>query len=82
MMDLHAGVFDRFVRYQIITANFSDRTPARQHAELLACALARDANRAKSVLTAHVADCIANTAAYWPRQPGRANRPHTGSNVG
>jgi GntR family transcriptional regulator, carbon starvation induced regulator len=68
MMEMHADVFDRFVRYQIISADFSDQTPARQHAEMLECALTRDVERAKSLLAAHVADCIRHTATRWPRR--------------
>ena len=67
MMETHADIFDRFVRYQIISADFSDQTPARQHVELLECALARDAKRAKSILKAHVSDCIKHTSHHWPR---------------
>ena len=41
LMDLHAAVFDRYFRYQMIALNYRGEEPARQHQALLECALAQ-----------------------------------------
>ena len=63
LLDTHAAVFDRYFRYQILSLNFRGDEPAHQHRQLLDCALARDAARAKSILIAHVNGCIAHALA-------------------
>lgn len=63
LLDTHAAVFDRYFRYQILSLNFRGDEPAHQHRQLLDCALARDAARAKSILVAHVNGCIAHALA-------------------
>jgi DNA-binding GntR family transcriptional regulator len=63
LMESHAGVFDRYFRYQMIALNYRGEEPAHQHRSLLDCALARDAARAKSVLLAHVSGCVEHALA-------------------
>lgn len=63
LMEAHAAVFDKYFRYQMIALNYRGEEPARQHRELLDCALARDAAKAKSVLVAHVGGCVAHALA-------------------
>jgi GntR family carbon starvation induced transcriptional regulator len=63
MMDAHAGVFDRYFRYQMIALNYRGEEPAHQHEALLDCALKRDAMRAKSILRAHLAGCVEHALA-------------------
>jgi DNA-binding GntR family transcriptional regulator len=63
LMEAHAAVFDKYFRYQMIALNYRGDEPARQHQALLACALARDAVRAKSVLVDHVTGCVAHALA-------------------
>jgi len=63
LLDTHAAVFDRYFRYQILSLNFRGDEPAHQHRQLLDCALARDAARAKSILIAHINGCIAHALA-------------------
>jgi GntR family carbon starvation induced transcriptional regulator len=58
LMDAHAGVFDRYFRYQMIALNYRGEEPAHQHRTLLDCALARDAAKARTVLAAHLAGCV------------------------
>jgi len=66
LMETHAAVFDRYFRYQMITFQFRDEAPVRQHRELLDCALSCDAVRAKAILKEHVGDCVQHTIAHWP----------------
>ena len=63
LMDLHASVFDRYFRYQMIALNYRGEEPARQHQALLECALAHDIARAKSILLDHVNGCVAHALA-------------------
>jgi GntR family carbon starvation induced transcriptional regulator len=63
LLEIHASVFDRYFRYQLLALNYRGEEPARQHRELLECALKRDAARAKSVLTAHVTACVEHALA-------------------
>ncbi len=50
----HAAVFDKYLRYQMIALSYRGDVASREHAELLDCALRRDAARACKVLTRHV----------------------------
>jgi DNA-binding GntR family transcriptional regulator len=55
MMETHASVFDKYLRYQIIALNFRGDVGIREHGILLDCALARDARKACDVLAVHIA---------------------------
>lgn len=66
LMEAHSAAFDRYFRYQMITFQFRDDGPVRQHQELLNCALKADAARAKAILKEHVGDCVQHTIAHWP----------------
>jgi DNA-binding GntR family transcriptional regulator len=59
LMDLHAGVYDRYLRYLLITVVFRGEATSQEHQLLLACALNRDAAEATTILTRHVNECVA-----------------------
>ncbi len=61
LLDLYGGVFDQYLRYQMIAVVFRGGIAAAEHKNLLECALARDAERACAVLTQHVDGCVAHT---------------------
>lgn len=63
LIDNHAAVFDKYLRYQMIALSYRGAIAADEHAELLACALARDAARACEVLTRHVAGGVEHALA-------------------
>jgi DNA-binding GntR family transcriptional regulator len=63
LLDLFAGVFDQYLRYQMAAVVFRGELAVREHAELLSCALARDARAACEILRAHVEGCLAHTLA-------------------
>jgi DNA-binding GntR family transcriptional regulator len=63
LLDLYAGVFDQYLRYQMAAVVFRGEIAAREHAELLRVALARDAGSACEVLRQHVEGCVAHTLA-------------------
>jgi DNA-binding GntR family transcriptional regulator len=62
-MGTYAAVFDKYFRYQMIALNYRGEEPARQHQDLLDCALTRDAVRAKAVLVEHVTGCVVHALA-------------------
>jgi DNA-binding GntR family transcriptional regulator len=54
LMETHAGVFDKYLRYQMIALSYRGDIAAREHKMLLDCALKRDAQKAQRVLADHV----------------------------
>lgn len=54
LMDLHGQLFDKYLRYQILTLAFRGKPGAVEHAELLEAAFARDVKRAKEILSIHI----------------------------
>jgi DNA-binding GntR family transcriptional regulator len=61
LLDLYGGVFDQYLRYQMVAVVFRGEIAAKEHKVLLDCALARDAEKACAVLTQHVNGCVAYT---------------------
>lgn len=54
LIDTHAAVFDKYLRYQMIALSYRGEIASREHADLLDCALRRDSAQACEVLTRHV----------------------------
>jgi DNA-binding GntR family transcriptional regulator len=54
LMETHATVFDKYLRYQMIALGFRSGIAAREHKLLLDFALRRDTAKAQDVLCAHV----------------------------
>ena len=65
LLDAHAAVFDKYVRYLMIAVIFRDVAPS-EHQKLLECALKRDAKGAQTILSTHIMDCVAYTLANAP----------------
>ena len=63
LMDTHAAVFDKYLRYQMIALSFRGDIAAREHKTLLDCALARDAATARTTLERHVAGGVEHALA-------------------
>jgi DNA-binding GntR family transcriptional regulator len=81
LLDAHAAVFDKYVRYLMIAVIFRDVAPS-EHQKLLECALKRDAKGAQAILSTHIMDCVAYTLANAPehllgirRAVGKRRRP-------
>ena len=55
LIDNHAAVFDKYLRYQMIALSYRGKIAEDEHALLLEYAIRRDAVRACEVLTRHVA---------------------------
>lgn len=77
LLETFAAAYDRYLRYQMVGVVFRGAVAAGQHAALLAAALARDADRACTVLEAHVGGCVAHVAETGALAPftGRGARP-------
>jgi DNA-binding GntR family transcriptional regulator len=63
LIDTHAAVFDKYLRYQMIALSYRGDVAAREHALLLECAIRRDAKRAAEVLKLHVAGGVEHALA-------------------
>lgn len=61
LLDLYRGVFDQYLRYQMVAVVFRGEIAAEEHRMLLDCALRRDAEEACRILTRHVNECVAYT---------------------
>jgi DNA-binding GntR family transcriptional regulator len=58
LMDTHASIYDRYLRYQMIAVVFRGEIAAREHQGLLESALARDSKRAQDILVSHIQGCV------------------------
>lgn len=54
LMETHAAVFDKYLRYQMIALSFRGDIAAREHRMLFECALERDAKTAREILAVHI----------------------------
>lgn len=63
LMETHAAIFDKYLRYQMIALSFRGDIAAKEHKGLLDAALERDVNTAKAVLTRHVEGGVAHALA-------------------
>lgn len=68
LLQAHANVFDRYLRYLMVAACFRGEVAALEHRRLRDSALARDAETAAAVLREHVAGCVSHVIATtsWP----------------
>jgi DNA-binding GntR family transcriptional regulator len=58
LLETHALIYDRYLRYQMVAAVYRGDVAAAEHRRLLDCALKRDWKRAQGTLTKHVQDCV------------------------
>lgn len=61
LLDLFAGVYDQYLRYQIVAVVFRGKVAADEHRGLRDAALRRDAKRACDILRRHIDGCVAHT---------------------
>lgn len=61
LLDLFAGVYDQYLRYQIVAVVFRGKVAADEHRLLRDAALKRDAKRAGDILRRHIDGCVAHT---------------------
>jgi DNA-binding GntR family transcriptional regulator len=58
LLEIHGPVYDKYLRYQMVAGIFRGEIAAREHKQLLDCALTRDAATAQEVLTIHINACV------------------------
>lgn len=65
LMSAHRAVFDKYLRYQMISLTFRGEKAAREHQMLLEAALARQATKAQEILRIHVAGGVEHSLANY-----------------
>jgi DNA-binding GntR family transcriptional regulator len=80
LLDAHAAVFDKYIRYLMIAVIFREAA-VLEHQKLLECALKRDSKTAQVILSTHIMDCVAYTLSNTKtnllgvrRGPGKRSR--------
>jgi DNA-binding GntR family transcriptional regulator len=58
LLDTHALIYDRYLRYQMLAAVYRGEAASGEHRTLLDSALARDWRTAQKALMRHVQDCV------------------------
>lgn len=58
LLQAHAAIFDRFLRYQMVAVVFRGEAAAEEHRALLDSALARDGAAARQALSGHLENCV------------------------
>lgn len=59
LMQMHANVYDQYLRYQMVALVFRGEIARTEHKQLLDCALRRDALAARKILVTHINECVA-----------------------
>jgi DNA-binding GntR family transcriptional regulator len=63
LLETHASIYDKYLRYQMVAVVFRGEIAAREHRKLLEAALQRDWRTAQATLIRHVEDCVEDTLA-------------------
>lgn len=63
LVETHAAVFDKYLRYQMIALSYRGEIAAAEHARLRECAIRRDADEACAVLRRHVSGGVEHALA-------------------
>lgn len=63
LIETHAAVFDKYLRYQLLALSYRGAVAEKEHRTLLECALKRDAKTACEVLIRHVAGGVEHALA-------------------
>jgi len=58
LLDAHAAVYDKYLRYQMITVVFRGEAAANEHQKLLEAGLERNYAAARKILGTHIHDCV------------------------
>ena len=58
LLETHALIYDRYLRYQMVAAVYRGEAASGEHRALLESALARDWRAAQKTLSTHIQDCV------------------------
>jgi DNA-binding GntR family transcriptional regulator len=61
LLEAHASINDKYIRYLMIAVIFRGEIASSEHKELLDCALRRDISKAQAILVRHIQDCVSYT---------------------
>ena len=85
LLETHASVYDKYLRYQMVGDIYRGEIAAREHRELLTCALKRDFAGAREILVRHVEDCVeaalTRSDTAWLEPPSRRDRPRASAST-
>jgi DNA-binding GntR family transcriptional regulator len=71
LLEAHAPVYDKYLRYQMTSGVFRGEIAAQEHRKLLDSALSRDAQTAREVLVIHIEASVDFTLAKGKLDPTR-----------
>lgn len=67
LLDLHASLFDKYLRYQMLVLTYRGQTAAVEHQAMFEAALARDADLAVAHLRAHITNGLEHALSAMSR---------------
>lgn len=67
LIEMHAGIYDKYLRYLMLASVFRGAPVAEEHRALMQAALARDWRTAQAITTTHIRDCVTQMLAgeWW-----------------
>ena len=67
LLEMHAGIYDKYLRYLMLAAVFRGEPVVEEHRKLLAFALERDWRSAQATTITHIQDCVAQMVSgdWW-----------------
>jgi DNA-binding GntR family transcriptional regulator len=67
LLDMHAGIYDKYLRYLMLASVFRGAPVVEEHRRLMAHALERDWRSAHAITVSHVQDCVEQMLAgdWW-----------------
>ena len=63
LLSLHATLFDKYLRYQMLVLTYRGDVAAFEHRAMFEAALARDSEKAQAILETHIRNGLAHTLA-------------------
>jgi DNA-binding GntR family transcriptional regulator len=70
LMDTHAVVFDKYLRYQMVALSYRGDVAANEHLQLLNAAMNRDQDTARELLIQHIQGGVEHALARKPLSDG------------
>jgi DNA-binding GntR family transcriptional regulator len=70
LLDMHAGIYDKYLRYLMLASVFRGEPVVVEHRALLNAALERDWRAAQAITVTHIQDCVAQMVSgdWWQRE--------------
>jgi DNA-binding GntR family transcriptional regulator len=67
LLDMHAGIYEKYLRYLMLASVFRGEPVVEEHRRLMDLALARDWRAAQAITVSHIQDCVAQMVSgdWW-----------------